>query len=228
MFTQVENSDARIQSGLGIGLTLVRRLVQLHGGTVEVHSDGENLGSTFCIRLPAVQLPDGLKTPGDVGDVPATELPVGRRVLIVDDNIDALESLSTLVAAMGNNICKAQNGLEAVQAAETFRPNIVLMDLGMPHLNGYEAAKRIRQEPWGRDLTLVATTGWGQEAHRHRASEAGFDHHLIKPIDLATLRSIIQTSANSCPSASALSAAEGLLTTGCKGEGRVTFETGPI
>ncbi len=114
-----------------------------------------------------------------------------RRVLIVDDNEDALSSLSMLVRVLGNEICRARDGLEAVAAAEQFRPEIVLMDIGMPNLNGYEAAKRIRAEPWGADILLVATTGWGQEEDRRRSKQAGFDHHLVKPVEPEKLREIL-------------------------------------
>jgi CheY-like chemotaxis protein len=109
----------------------------------------------------------------------------------VDDNTDALESLSSLVTLLGNEVRKARDGLEAVQMAEAFRPDIVLMDLGMPNLNGYEAARRIRQEAWGREIALVATTGWGQDDDRRRTTEAGFDRHLVKPIEVAALREIL-------------------------------------
>ena len=121
-------------------------------------------------------------------DLPRT---TKRRVLVVDDNTDALESLSSLVTLLGNEVRKARDGLEAVQMAEAFRPDIVLMDLGMPNLNGYEAARRIRQEAWGREIALVATTGWGQDDDRRRTTEAGFDRHLVKPIEVAALREIL-------------------------------------
>jgi PAS domain S-box-containing protein len=191
MFTQVEGTEERIQSGLGIGLTLVRRLVEMHGGSVEVQSDGEKLGSKFSVRVPILPLPEEARTPRD-DDTVIAAVANSHRVLVVDDNVDALDSLSMLVALMGNEICKARDGLEAVRAAETFRPDIVLMDLGMPNLNGYEAAKRMREEPWGRELTLVATSGWGQDEHRRLSREAGFDHHLVKPVDLAALQSVLQ------------------------------------
>jgi PAS domain S-box-containing protein len=191
MFTQIEGTCGRIQSGLGIGLTLVRRLVEMHGGTVEVHSDGEQLGSKFSVRLPILPLVKEREIPR-AGIERAAAATNNRRVLVVDDNGDALDSLSKLVAVMGNEVRKAHDGLEAVHAAELFRPDVVLMDLGMPKLNGYDAAKRMREEPWGRNLTLVATSGWGQEEHRRLSREAGFDHHLVKPIEFAALRSILE------------------------------------
>jgi CheY-like chemotaxis protein len=114
---------------------------------------------------------------------------------VVDDNLDALESLSSLVTRLGNEVRRAQDGHEAVQVARTFQPEIVLMDLGMPKLNGYEAARRIRQEPWGHEIVLVATTGWGQDEDRRRTAEAGFDRHLVKPIEIASLREILSAPA---------------------------------
>jgi CheY-like chemotaxis protein len=116
-----------------------------------------------------------------------------RRILVVDDNADALESLSRLVTMMGNDVRRARDGLEALEIGRAFRPEVVLMDLGMPNLNGYDAARRMRAEPWGRDLALVATTGWGQEDDRRRTAEAGFDRHLVKPIALASLREALDS-----------------------------------
>ncbi|HVT28737.1 MAG TPA: ATP-binding protein [Lacipirellulaceae bacterium] len=192
MFTQVRGSDETVQTGLGIGLTLVKRLVELHGGSVRVESEGENQGSRFCVRLPGMRLPAASKE--SLIDGAAAYRPqsgTGRRVLIVDDNEDALSSLSFLVRVLGNEICRARDGLEAIAAAERFRPEIVLMDIGMPNLNGYEAAKRIRAEPWGEQMLLVATTGWGQEEDRRRSKDAGFDRHLVKPIEPEKLRELL-------------------------------------
>jgi signal transduction histidine kinase len=190
MFTQVSSGSENSHAGLGIGLTLVKRLVEMHGGTITVHSRGHNLGTSFRLQLPALPAPPMLIC-GDAlnghAKVPAPK----RRILVVDDNTDALESLSLLVSRMGNEVCRAHDGLEALAAAERFLPEIVLMDLGMPNLDGYEAARRMRQEPWGRAVTLVATTGWGQDDDRRRSAEAGFDRHLVKPIDVAELRELL-------------------------------------
>jgi CheY-like chemotaxis protein len=117
-----------------------------------------------------------------------------RRILVVDDNRDALESLSRMVTLLGNDVRQAHDGLEALEFGRSFRPDIVLMDLGMPKMNGFDAARRMRQEPWGRELSLVATTGWGQDDDRRRSAEAGFDHHLVKPVAVAALREILDTS----------------------------------
>jgi PAS domain S-box-containing protein len=189
MFAQINDSNEYGHTGMGIGLTLVKRLVEMHGGSVEVQSGGRNLGTTFQVRLPVLPEPPRPTN----GDRPSrgVQPSAKRKVLVVDDNSDALESLSRLVSLMGNEVRRAQDGLEAIEVARTFQPDIVLMDLGMPKLNGYEAARRIRQEPWGRELALVATTGWGQDDDRRRTAEAGFDRHLVKPIEIASLRDVL-------------------------------------
>ena len=192
MFTQVSASSESNHAGLGIGLTLVKRLVEMHGGSVTVHSRGQNLGSSFRLQLPALPAPP---TPVSESNLNGRAKPVAakRRILVVDDNTDALESLSLLVTRLGNEVCRAHDGLEALEAAERFKPEIVLMDLGMPNLDGYEAARRMRNEPWGREMNLVATTGWGQEEDRRRTAEAGFDSHLVKPIEMAALREVLES-----------------------------------
>jgi CheY-like chemotaxis protein len=190
MFTQLHSSREFGHTGMGIGLTLVKRLVEMHGGNVQAQSRGPNLGTTFVIRLPALsqRLPE---VNGAPQHRPDETLPMKRRVLVVDDNPDALETLSRLVEALGNNVREARDGLQALEVARTFQPDIVLMDLGMPNLSGYEAARRMRREPWGREFTLVATTGWGHDDDRRRSAEAGFDHHLVKPVALAALRELL-------------------------------------
>lgn len=187
MFAQINESSECGHTGLGIGLTLVKRLVEMHGGSVEVQSRGRNCGTTFHLRLPALPEPPAAVNgaPHNSHDSP---LMAKRRILVVDDNADALESLSRLVTLMGNDVRRAHDGLEALEVGRTFQPDIVLMDLGMPKLNGYETARRMRQEPWGQELALVATTGWGQDEDRRRTAEAGFDRHLVKPIAMASLR----------------------------------------
>jgi PAS domain S-box-containing protein len=191
MFAQIHENSAYGQTGLGIGLTLVKRLVEMHGGNVTVDSRGQNLGTTFCVTLPIVQLP--VSADGEPSNGSASTSTKGRRILVVDDNADALASLSQMIAHLGSEVRLAHDGLEAIAVAQTFRPEIVFMDLGMPNLNGFEAARRIRNEPWGRHLALVATTGWGQEDDRRRTAEAGFDRHLVKPIELASLRDVLFT-----------------------------------
>jgi PAS domain S-box-containing protein len=190
MFTQVDRSLERSQGGLGIGLSLVKRLVEMHGGTVEAHSDGPGKGCKFVVRLPVVLslVQESQRVTGD-GDQ-AGRLG-GRRILVVDDNRDAAESLAMMLHMMGNEVRTAHDGLEAVAAAEAFRPDVVLLDLGMPKLNGYAAARRIRQQPWGRDMALVALTGWGQDDDRRKSKEAGFDHHLVKPVEASALERLL-------------------------------------
>ena len=192
MFAQINETREHGHTGLGIGLTLVKRLVEMHGGRVEVQSRGHNRGTTFCVRLPVLSEPPPFANEAlnHRRDLP---LSVKRRVLVVDDNSDALESLSRLVTLLGNEVRRAHDGLEAIQIARTFQPDIVLMDLGMPNLNGYDTAQRMRQEPWGREMVLVATTGWGQEEDRRRTSAAGFNRHLVKPIEIASLRELLAT-----------------------------------
>jgi signal transduction histidine kinase len=181
-FYQADRSLERSQGGLGIGLTLVRRLVELHGGIVEVHSAGINQGSEFIVRLPVLAesaMSALTQEPSRHREQPAT----ARRVLVVDDNHDSAESLALLLQLTGYEVKMAHDGLEAVEAAAKLLPQVVLLDIGMPNLNGYDAARQIRQQAWGKDMVLIALTGWGQEQDRERTREAGFDAHLLKPVD---------------------------------------------
>jgi PAS domain S-box-containing protein len=194
LFVQADTSLERSTSGLGIGLTLVKSLVLLHGGTVEVHSDGSGKGSTFTVRLPVlVESPSThlRNTSGGNGSV-AT----GRKVLVVDDNRDAAQMLSLLLTKKGHTVRTAFDGLEAIVSAGTFQPEVMLLDIGLPNLNGYEVAKRIRQEVWGKEVFLVALTGWGQEEDRRRSTEAGFNKHLVKPVDMNELDNVLKEAAN--------------------------------
>jgi len=184
MFTQVDTSLERSQSGLGIGLMLVKNLVVMHDGTVEVHSAGLGLGSEFVVRLPIIaESPRPPSKPAGSEPTPVT----ARRILVVDDNRDSATSLALLLKLNGNETYTAYDGLEAVEAAATLRPDLVLLDIGLPMLNGYEAARRIREQPWGKSMTLVALTGWGQDEDRDKSRDAGFNSHLVKPVDLAVL-----------------------------------------
>ena len=187
MFIQIDTSLERTTSGLGIGLTLVKKLVELHGGTVEVRSDGPGHGSEFVIRLAiAGDTPEAPAGPS--AGKPASE--TKRRVLVVDDNHDSASSLALLLRLGGHETEMAHDGPEAVEAARRFRPDVVLLDIGLPKLNGYEVCRLIRQHPWGQDMTFVAVTGWGQEQDRQEARDAGFDTHIVKPVtheDLARL-----------------------------------------
>ena len=187
MFTQIDTSLERSRGGLGIGLTLVKSLVEMHGGTVQVHSRGINHGSEFVVRLPLLaDVPQQtLSQPVLTGSVQ------GRRILVVDDNRDAATSLAELLELSGYETRIAHDGLEAVEAAESFCPEVVLLDIGLPKLNGLEAARTIREQPWGRDMVLVALTGWGQDEDRRQSSEAGFNVHLVKPVDPVLLMELL-------------------------------------
>ena len=191
LFIQVDRSLDRAEGGLGIGLTLVRRLVELHGGSVEAHSEGIGKGSEFIVRLPkTAQVPEGKSRESANVDSGSGQTPK-RRILVVDDNQDAADSLVMLLRMLGNDVCTARDGLEAVNTAATFNPEVVLLDIGLPKLDGYEAARQIRTQPAGTDMVLIALTGWGQEEDRLRSKEAGFDHHLTKPVDFESLQDLL-------------------------------------
>jgi PAS domain S-box-containing protein len=184
LFTQLQQPGHRAAGGLGIGLTIVRQFVALHGGSVEAASDGPGAGSRFTIRLPL--LPEAAHADAGPGAAQAPA-PRRRRVLVCDDNRDAAQSLSSLLELLGQDVQTAFDGEEAVQAAERHHPDLVLMDIGMPKLDGHAAARRIRARDWAKDVVLVAVTGWGQADDRLTSKASGFDHHLVKPIDMAAL-----------------------------------------
>jgi PAS domain S-box-containing protein len=187
MFMQVDTSLERSVSGLGIGLTLAKNLVEMHDGTLEVHSAGAGQGSEFVVRLPiTVEIPS---PPEPTVSAPTTT--TARRILVVDDNRVSADSLARLLKLTGNETHTAYDGFEAVEAAATFRPDVVLLDIGLPKLNGYEAARKIREEPWGKKLVLVALTGWGQDEDRRKSRDAGFNGHMVKPIDHAELMKLL-------------------------------------
>ncbi|MGH9867830.1 MAG: hybrid sensor histidine kinase/response regulator [Candidatus Polarisedimenticolia bacterium] len=178
--------------GLGIGLALVKRLVELHGGSVEAHSEGEGRGSEFIVRLPLAEGTRDVRSPEAAGPRPVlASSGQGRRVLVVDDNEDIVASLIDVMEQMGCDVRSARDGVEALEEAERFHPEMILMDLGMPRMDGLETARRLRESPWGRDILLVAVTGWGQGADRHRSRAAGFDHHMVKPVDPAALAGLV-------------------------------------
>ena len=207
MFEQVDRSLEKTQGGLGIGLTLVKRLVELHGGSVLAHSEGPGRGSEFVVRLPALraipEFTDVLRETAAARPPPARPAGNGgpaRRVLVVDDNVDSADSLALLLQVAGSEARTARDGVEALEAARNFRPDVVFLDIGMPRMNGYDAARRIREEPWGRDMLLVAMTGWGQEEDRRRSKDAGFDAHLVKPADgTEVMRLMERTRRVACP-----------------------------
>ena len=192
MFSQVDHNLERAQGGLGIGLTLVRRLVEMHGGTVEVKSEGSGRGSEFIVRIPVPKEAE-LGSAGRATDLRAAASGK-RRILVVDDNRDAAESLGMMLRLMGNEVQTANDGLAAVDVAQEFHPDIILLDIGLPKLNGYDACRRIREQPWSKDMVIVALTGWGQEEDRLRSKEAGFDQHLVKPVDMNDLTRLLAQS----------------------------------
>jgi PAS domain S-box-containing protein len=190
MFSQVDRSIERSTGGLGIGLALVKGLVEMHGGAVTAESAGVGKGSTFTVRIPALQAhPERAAEDAPHGGSAANG--AGRRILVVDDNQDSATSMAMMLKLTGNQVRTAHDGVEAVEAAESFRPQVILMDVGMPRLNGYEATRRIRDQHWGRSVTIVALTGWGQEGDKGRSREAGCDGHLVKPVSLPDLERLL-------------------------------------
>lgn len=185
MFTQVDRSKRQAQGGLGIGLTLVKSLVEMHGGSVEAKSGGLEQGSEFLVRLPLCKAADVIHRP--VPSVRESKLP-SLRVLVVDDNRDAATTLGMLLKLLGADVQIVNDGLSALDAVKSYRPVVVFLDIGMPGMDGYEVARRIRRQPEDQQMTLVALTGWGQQEDRRLSSESGFDHHMLKPADIATLK----------------------------------------
>jgi PAS domain S-box-containing protein len=187
LFVQVDPANLAL-GGLGVGLALVRRVVELHGGSVQARSDGRGRGSEFIVRLPlSIRQPRVIKSEGR-----AAEGSIGRmRVLVVDDNRDAADSLDLLLESMGQDVCTVYDGNAAVVAAQTFQPHLVLLDIGMPNMSGYEVARQLQTLPVLQPMTLVAVTGWGQEADKIKATKFGFHAHFVKPISEAALRSIL-------------------------------------
>jgi CheY-like chemotaxis protein len=190
MFAQVDRTLNRSQGGLGIGLTLAKNLVQMHGGRIDVRSEGPGKGSEFIVRLPLAR---EAACPTPAGNPPpeaAYDLPV-RRILVVDDTPAAVYTLGKLLQKMGQVVRTADSGATALADVHVVRPDVVISDIGMPNMNGYELASRLRQEPGVKGVTLVALTGYGQESDRQQALDAGFDFHLVKPVSLAALRELL-------------------------------------
>ena len=189
LFSQAAPALNRSEGGLGIGLALVKGFVEKHGGTVQVHSEGTNRGSEFVVRLPTgrgtAETPDSK----EAGKGPAARK---LRVLVADDNEDSAQTCAMLLELWGHEVRTASNGEEALALAGEFHPEVALLDIGMPQLSGYEVAQRLRQSEWGRSATLIAVTGWGQDDDKQQANEAGFDHHLTKPVDPKRLQPLIE------------------------------------
>lgn len=195
MFAQAESSKRRALGGLGIGLSLAKRFTEMHGGTIEARSEGIGKGSEFILTLPVVtQKIDRDKSEQSANAVQAAQ-PACQRVLVVDDNRDAADSLQVLLQAAGFEVSTAYDGQEAVDAVQMQQPDIVVMDIGMPGVDGYEAVRRIRTQPGGKDILMIALTGWGQESARRKAAEAGYDHHLVKPVDMDVLKCLVMRAA---------------------------------
>ncbi|WP_397570041.1 PAS domain S-box protein [Schlesneria sp. T3-172] len=190
MFIQVDRTLEKSTGGLGIGLSLVKGLIEMHGGSVQAKSEGEGKGSEFSVRLPT--LPSSVEVPHvDNGVVDHAVPSDSRRILIIDDNADSANSLGKFLEIMNNEVQIRYDGETGIAGADEFRPGVVVCDIGMPKVNGYDVARRIRAEPWGRDMILIALTGWGQENDRKKSSDAGFDYHLVKPVEPASLMKLI-------------------------------------
>jgi CheY-like chemotaxis protein len=189
MFVQLDGPARRAEGGLGIGLALVRHLVQLHGGTVAAHSEGPGRGSEFVVRLPVA--PPLAAAAGNGASPALVNAERGRRILVVDDLPDNAASLTVLLRRLGHRVETAFGGREALTMAAEFRPQVMLLDIGMPDLDGFEVCRRIRSEPWGREIFVSGLSGWGQESDQQRAVEAGFDALLVKPLDYALLEAML-------------------------------------
>lgn len=195
IFTQVDRTLEKTTGGLGIGLSVVKGLVQMHGGTIHAFSEGEGKGSEFTVRLPVATSPPRESTPRDADatglDATGHEATRTSRILIVDDNVNAANSLGQLLEMMGNEVLTAYDGESGIKAARAFQPRVVLCDLGMPKMNGYDTARSIRAEKWGKNVLLVALTGYGRDDDLQKSADAGFDHHLVKPVDVDALMALL-------------------------------------
>jgi signal transduction histidine kinase/CheY-like chemotaxis protein len=189
LFSQAHAPLERSETGLGVGLALVRGLVNLHGGSVSARSAGPGQGSDFVIRLPVA---DVSATAADAPEPSRAIVARSRRVLVVDDNRDAADSCATLLELQGHRTATAYTGLSGLTLGEAFRPDAMLLDIGLPDVNGYELARQVRASDWGRSVQLIAITGWGQDADRQRAFEAGFDHHLTKPVTPQVIETLLR------------------------------------
>lgn len=208
LFVQAESSTDRTQGGLGVGLTLARQLIEMHGGIIEARSDGLGRGTEMVVHLPALP-PSVVETApgGSAGQPSGSALAESLRILIVDDNMDSAESLALLMRMAGHEVRTAYEGVSALAEARAFLPDVVVLDIGLPRMDGYQVARLLRQEPGGDRLMLLALTGYGQEEDRRRSREAGFDHHLVKPIDLERFQELLESWGRSQRSSAAASKA---------------------
>jgi CheY-like chemotaxis protein len=192
MFVQGRDAFSRPQAGLGVGLALARIIVELHHGTLEGKSEGAGKGSEFLVRLPMSEAASAAAPPKQRPEASAAKNPA-RRVLVVDDNVDAAAMLSALVRTLGHEVVTVHDGIEALQVSEGFRPEVIMLDIGMPGMNGYEVARRLRQRNRTPQPVLVAVTGWGKPDDEMRSREAGFDAHLVKPVEEPKIRQVLDT-----------------------------------
>ena len=191
LFVQEKRSLSRTEGGLGVGLTVVKQLVHMHGGSVTARSGGADMGSEFVVRLPMLTLKPTASGPDSRWQ---PKLPLAkRRILIVDDNHDSADSLASLLSAAGHDVRTLYDGPSASLVAEDFRPQVVLLDIGLPQMNGYEVARQLRKSAELRNVILVAFTGYGRDEDRQQTREAGFDYHLVKPLDAEALERIIDS-----------------------------------
>jgi CheY-like chemotaxis protein len=200
-FVQVNRNGSGTHDGLGIGLAIVRNILQAHGGTVRAESEGDGRGTRVTLQFPVKsangRTPEGVTTdgPSNAPPPPATAMPSGSgklRILVADDNRDAAQTLSMMLAYEGHEVRTAYDGLEVLAVGQVFNPDLILLDIGMPVMDGYQTARQIRERPWGRDVHLAALTGWGQEADRESAFAQGFQHHITKPASLDKLAAVVE------------------------------------
>ena len=189
IFAQVDTALERSQGGLGIGLSLAKGVVEMHGGTVEARSDGLGMGSEFIVRLPITGAERRSEAAPD-GDSKASAA-AKRRILIVDDNPLGSKSTAMVLRKVGHEVATARDGIEGMENARSFRPDVILLDIALPRLNGFDTARRIRAQPWGKNIYLIALTGYGQDEDRRRSREAGFDYHMVKPVDFSELKKVL-------------------------------------